>query len=61
MVVLLATTVISCSQAVGIIQRLTNVVGLTDTQKFEIIQEVRKTIPFCPIKIVKDDERNSGR
>jgi len=61
MVVFLSTTIISCSQALNIIQRITNVVGLTETQKIEIIQEVRKTIPYCPVKVVKDDGRNSGR
>lgn len=61
MVVFLSTAVISCSQAMNIIQRLTNVVGLSEAQKIEIIQEIRRTIPFCPIKIVKDDERNTGR
>ena len=53
MVVLLATATISCAQVIGIIQRLTNVVGLTEKQKTEIIQEVRKAIPFCPITITK--------
>lgn len=61
MVVLLSATVITCSQALGIIQRLTNITALTEQQKNEIIQEVRKTIPFCPIKVVKDDGRNTGR
>jgi hypothetical protein len=60
MVVLLTTT-ITCAQALNIINRLTNVVGLTETQKIEIIQEVRKTIPFCPVKIVKDERRNTSR
>jgi hypothetical protein len=53
MVVLLTTT-ISCTQALSIIHRLTNVVGLTQEQKTEIVQEVRKTIPFCPFTIKKD-------
>jgi hypothetical protein len=53
MVVLLTTT-ISCTQALSIIHRLTNVVGLTQEQKTEIVQEVRKTIPFCPVTIKKD-------
>ena len=52
MVVLLTTT-ISCTQALSIIHRLTNVVGLTQEQKTEIVQEVRKTIPFCPVTIKK--------
>ncbi len=58
MVVLLTAT-ISCAQAIGILQRISNVVGLTETQKTEIIQEIRKTISFCPVKIVKDDRRNT--
>jgi hypothetical protein len=53
MVVLLTTSIISCSQAMNIIHRLTKVVGLTETQKSEIVVEIRKTIPFCPIKVVK--------
>ncbi len=53
MVVLLATT-ISCSQALALLQRITKVVGLTEPQKTEIISEIRKTIPFCPVTIRKD-------
>lgn len=56
MVVLLTAT-ISCTQALGIMYRISNVVGLTEVQKTEIIHEIRKTIPFCPVKIVKDDGR----
>jgi hypothetical protein len=54
MVVFLATSIISCSQAMNIIHRLTKVVGLTESQKSEIVSEVRKTIPFCPVIIKKD-------
>ena len=54
MVALLITTTISCSDAVKIINRLSNVSGLTPIQKTEIVQEVRKTIPFCPVVIKKD-------
>lgn len=53
MVVLLSTTVISCSQAFGIIDRLRDVVGLSSQQKMEIILELKKLIPSCPIKIVE--------
>lgn len=53
MVVLLVTT-ISCSQALNLLQRMTKIVGLTEIQKTEIISEVRKTIPFCPVIIKKD-------
>ena len=51
MVVLFASTIISCSDAINIIHRITKVVGLTELQKTEIVQEIRKTIPFCPVII----------
>jgi hypothetical protein len=45
---------ISCTQALNLLQRITQVVGLTQLQKIEIITEIRKTIPFCPVTIKKD-------
>ena len=54
MVVLFASTIISCSQAMSIIHRVYNVAGLTEFQKTEIIQEIRRVIPFCPVTIKKD-------
>jgi len=45
---------INCSQAWSLLQRITQVVGLTELQKNEIILEIRKTIPFCPVTIKKD-------
>jgi hypothetical protein len=54
MVVLLSTTIITCSQAMNIVYRIQNVMGLTENQKTEIVQEIRKVIPFCPIIIKKD-------
>ena len=53
MVVLLASTIISCSDALSIIHRITNIVGLTEIQKTEIIREIRKVIPSCPVKVIK--------
>ena len=53
---LLTTTIINCSDAVKIINRLVSVTGLTPIQKTEIIQEVRKTIPFCPV-VIKNDKK----
>jgi hypothetical protein len=52
--VLLLTASITCSQALNLLQRITKVVGLTELQKTEIIVEIRKTIPFCPVTIRKD-------
>ena len=54
--ILLLTVTISCTQAMDIIHRVTKVVGLTDIQKSEIIQEIRKTVPFCPVTVRKDDQ-----
>jgi hypothetical protein len=54
MVALFLATTISCSDAFSIIKRITKVVGLTELQKTEIVQEIRKTIPFCPVIVKKD-------
>jgi hypothetical protein len=50
------TVTLTCSQAFGVFQRLTNIVGLTELQKTEIISEIRKTIPHCPVTIKKDEK-----
>jgi hypothetical protein len=38
----------------NIIYRIQRVVGLTEVQKTEIVQEIRKVIPFCPVTIKQD-------
>lgn len=52
--VAILSTIITCSQAISVINRITNVVGLTPQQKIEIIREIRKVIPSCPVTIQKD-------
>ena len=52
--VAILSTIISCSQAFSLIARITNVVGLTPHQKIEIVNEVRKVVPSCPVTIQKD-------
>lgn len=54
MVVLIASTVISCSQALNIVTRLQKVAGLTPAQRIEIHKEISKTITNCPVQIVED-------
>jgi len=49
-------TVISCSDAIKIINRLVNIANLTDIQKIEIVREIRKSVPFCPVVIKKDSK-----
>jgi len=51
MVVLLSTTIITCTQALSLINRVSTVVGLTDIQRKEIVLELKKIIPSCPVKI----------
>ena len=60
MVALLATTVISCSDAHRIINRIGNAIGLSYQQKIELIQVVSQYVPFCPIKIVPDERPKSS-
>ena len=53
MVVFLTATIITCSDALNVIQRISRVVGLTEVQRTEIVQEIRKVIPSCPVKVIK--------
>ena len=48
MVELFAATIISCSDAIRITNRLANVIGLTYQQKIELIQVISNSIPTCP-------------
>jgi hypothetical protein len=55
MVPLIVSTIITCSDAVGIINRIVSSIGLTNQQKIEVIAEFRKLIPTCPVTIKKDE------
>lgn len=57
MVPLILSTVISCSDAVGIINKIASSIRLSNEQKIEIISELRKMIPTCPVTIKKDEPR----
>jgi len=56
MVVLLSATIISCPQALQIIDRLQKIVGLTPIQKSEILVEIKKVIPSCPVIVKTKNE-----
>jgi hypothetical protein len=60
MIALLATTIISCSDAVRIINRISNVIGLSYQQKIEVIQVISQHVPTCPIKIISDERPESS-
>lgn len=55
MVIILSATIISCTQSAAIIYRLLQVSNLTNQQKTEIVKEINKVIPSCPVII--DDRR----
>ena len=57
--VVILSTVITCSQAISLINRMANVPGLTSQQKLEIVKEVRKVVPSCPVTIQKDVPKSS--
>ena len=57
--VVILSTIISCSQAFSLVNRITNVVGLTPQQRMEIVNEVRKVVPSCPVTIQKDVPQSS--
>ena len=52
--VVLLSTILTCSQAFGLVNRIANVVGLTPQQRLEIVHEIRKVVPTCPVTIQKD-------
>lgn len=59
MFTIFSVTIISCSQAFEVFNRLQNVVGLTPIQKIEVIREIRKVIPSCPILIQNDTQKQT--
>jgi hypothetical protein len=48
-----STTIITCSQAIQLISNVNNVVGLSNQQKIQVIDEIKKIVPSCPV-IIKD-------
>ena len=60
MVVLFASTIISCSDAISLINRVTQVVGLSKQQRIEIVQVINEQIPSCPVRIVLDERPKSS-
>jgi hypothetical protein len=46
-------TVLNCSQVNAVAQKLQGIALLTSKQKIEIVQELRKVVPSCPI-IIKE-------
>lgn len=61
---ILLTTFLSCSQVIGIANRIQAIMGLTYQQKIEIVNELRKVVPSCPVIITnsgKTTKHNQGQ
>lgn len=56
MIPLFLTTILSCSDIAMIANRLVNVKLLTSEQKKEILWELKKVVPSCPL-IIKPNAR----
>jgi hypothetical protein len=56
MFTLFLTTILSCSDIIMIANKLVSVRLLTNVQKAEILSELKKTVPSCPL-IIKSDVR----
>lgn len=54
MTALFLTMIITCSQAVSVINRIEAKEGLPRQIKNEIIEEIQKSIPTCPVVVKKD-------
>lgn len=51
MIPIFLTTIITCQQALGLVNRLQQVFGLNYNQKIQIIEEIMKVVPDCPVII----------
>jgi hypothetical protein len=56
MFTLFLTTILTCSDIAMIANRLVNVKLLTPQQKTEILWELKKVVPSCPL-IIKSNDR----
>lgn len=51
---LLLTTVLTCNQLLTIVNRLSIVIGLSYSQKIELIRVLTDSVPSCPVIISKN-------
>ncbi len=56
---LFLTTVLSCNQLLGIAKRLVSGPLLTSQQKTEILFELQKVVPSCPLIIKNHDPKRN--
>ncbi len=47
-------TILTCNQVIGIANRLRRIALLSPQQQSEILYELQKAVPSCPVKILPD-------
>ena len=58
---ILLAIILSCSQLHSIQNRLQSTIGTDYQQKMEIMNELEKVVPFCPVITKNDDGRTKTR
>lgn len=53
-------TILSCEQVILIANRLQSIALLTPQQRIGIIQELKKSVPTCPVVIKNNDRTKKG-
>ena len=54
---LVLTTILSCNQVIAVINRLQNISLLSSQQKTEILVELKRVVPSCPVIIKSNDTK----
>jgi hypothetical protein len=57
---ILLVTFLSCNQVLAISYRLQGIAMLSPQQKYEIMVELKKVVPTCPV-IINQDEQHRKR
>ena len=52
---LILSTIITCSQAYDVVNRISSALGLNYQQKVQVVSEIRKVVSSCPFTIKADE------
>jgi hypothetical protein len=54
------TTILNCNQVMGVLARLQNIALLTPQQRLEIVTELKRVVPSCPVIIKPNDPKTKA-
>jgi hypothetical protein len=57
---LFLTTILNCNQVMGVLVRLQNIALLTPQQRVEIVTELKRVVPSCPVIIKPNDPKTKA-